>query len=83
MNNVLTLSRKVKAITESPSERTIVNTFFFCASFPAPVRDPPTMTGSNGKIHGASTVSTPAINDTRRRNILFYVCYEVSKCWTS
>ena len=37
-----------------------------------PEADDPMTTGNSGRMHGAKTVSTPAINAIARKVILFY-----------
>ena len=68
MNTLLTFRSNVKMITESPSEIEIVYARLRPLPSPDPsVMEPPTMTGKSGKTHGASAVSTPAINEMRKR----------------
>jgi hypothetical protein len=56
-----TLSRNVNAITESPKDPT--TTYGVHRLFPAALV--PMTTGSTGKMHGASTVRSPATNEIR------------------
>ena len=56
MRAVETLSRRVKATTESPSEAVTTSARVRAVE----ATEPPTTTGRTGRTHGASVVSTPA-----------------------
>ena len=80
MKSVLALRSKVKAMTETPSETMIVRAFLlFHLDSPPDDSEPPTITGSKGRMHGASTVRTPAINEIARSNILLHFSHEVGE----
>jgi hypothetical protein len=73
IKRVLALRRSVKTITDIPRERMIVKAFFLLNLVVPPSESvPPTITGKSGRMQGASTVRTPAINEIRRSNILIY-----------
>ena len=69
MNSVDTLRRSVKRIIDSESE--IVTMSARLSDTPPPLlsSEPPTITGSSGRMHGARMVSTPAINAMSNRGI--------------
>ena len=58
MNAVDTFSRNVKRIIDTPSEATTI----YGVALLRPEADDPITTGSNGRMQGAKTVSTPAKN---------------------
>lgn len=60
-----TFNKKVKRMMDTPSEATIM----YGVALLRPEADEPTTTGSNGKMHGAKTVSTPAMNEISRNVI--------------
>jgi hypothetical protein len=66
MKAVLHLSMSVKSTMEIISEPMI--TYDFRLFDPSEI-DPPIITGKSGSTHGASTVSTPAINESKRNVI--------------
>jgi len=70
INNELALSRSVKRITDTPSDPTTTKSLFLLGFSPA--TECPIITGRRGKMHGARTVSIPAINEIKRSNMLFY-----------
>ena len=61
-NAVETLSMKVNAMTESAKDPTTT----YGVHLLRPAADEPMTTGSNGKMHGAKTVKSPAMNATTR-----------------
>jgi hypothetical protein len=78
IKRVLTFKSKVKIITDTPRDKMIVKAFFlFNVPIPPFESEPPIITGRSGKIHGASTVRTPAINEMKSKSIvlvnLFYI----------
>ena len=66
MNAVETFSTNVKRMIDNPSEATTI----YGVALLRPVADEPITTGSKGRIHGAKTVSTPAINAIAKNVIL-------------
>jgi len=71
-SSVVALRRSVNKIIETTklviiTSGCLSDTFFwlFCCNAP-----PPITTGSNGKIHGAKTVNTPATNETIYSSII-------------
>lgn len=68
INAVEALRRYVKKIMDKAKEPTTT----YGVTLLLPEADEPTTTGKSGKMHGASTVSTPAINETARKVMLFY-----------
>jgi hypothetical protein len=70
INKELTLSSRVKSMTEIPSDATTTKSLLLDGI--VSVMECPIITGRRGRIHGASTVSIPAINEIRRSNTLFY-----------
>jgi hypothetical protein len=74
INNVLAFNNNVNNITDTPRDMMIVNAFFLLkpVSRVSEESDPPIITGRSGKIHGASTVSIPAIKEIIKSIILFY-----------
>ena len=66
MSAVDTLSRNVKRIIEAPSEATTI----YGVALLRPDAEDPITTGNSGRMHGAKTVSTPAINAIARNVIL-------------
>jgi hypothetical protein len=69
MNAVLHFHIKVNTTIEIISEPIIK--YDLCLSLPSTIALP-TITGKSGKIHGASIVSTPAMNEVKRSIMLFY-----------
>jgi hypothetical protein len=67
MNAVDILSKKVKTIIEIAKD----DTTMYGVALLLPEADDPMTTGRSGKIHGANTVSTPAINAIARNVMLF------------
>jgi len=65
MNAVDALRRYVNAIIESASDPTTT----YGVEALRPAADEPTTTGRSGRMQGASTVSTPAINEMIRNVI--------------
>lgn len=70
MKAVVTLSNKVKIKTEKPSDKTIVKARL---ALVPPAIEPPTITGNNGKIQGAKTVSMPAKKEINKNPIIFII----------
>jgi hypothetical protein len=68
MNAVDILSKKVKTIIESAKD----DTTMYGVALLLPDADDPMTTGNSGRMHGAKTVSTPAIKAIARKVILFY-----------
>ena len=66
MKAVLTLRRKVNIIIDAPK---LAITMYGVALL-RPVAPAPITTGSNGKMHGAETVSIPAKNEITKNVIL-------------
>src|SRR3989344_3352806 len=65
-------------------ERASEPTTTYGVSGPLPDAEDPTIIGSTGKIHGASTVKIPARNDMARNTIvLFHLCDKRRKCRNS
>jgi len=64
------LRSSVNNMTEIPSDATTTKSLLLLGV--VSVMECPIITGRRGRIHGASTVSIPAINEIRRSNILFY-----------
>lgn len=66
---VLTFKMSVNKTIEIPSEIAIVSAFFLFvfSDSPPPAIELPTIRGSRGKVHGASIVSTPAMNDSKNK----------------
>lgn len=62
MKAVLTLSRKVKMIIDTPK----LTITMYGVALLRPLAPAPITTGNNGKIHGAKTVSMPAKNEITR-----------------
>ena len=77
INKELALRRRVKSITEIPSDATTTNNLLLLGV--VSVIECPTITGRSGKMHGASIVSTPLTNEMRRSNMLFYFCDKCRK----
>jgi hypothetical protein len=69
INAVLHFNIRVNKTIEKISEP--IMTYDLRLSFPSTI-ELPTITGRSGKIHGASIVSIPAINEVSSRIILFY-----------
>lgn len=63
MKRVEALSKYVKRIIETPSDATTI----YGVALLLPEADEPITTGNNGRIQGANTVSTPAINEMTRK----------------
>jgi hypothetical protein len=63
MSAVLALRIRVKSITDIPNEAVMMRAFLILRS---PESEPPTITGSNEMVQGASTVSTPASNESKK-----------------
>src|SRR3989344_5737192 len=72
MSTELTFKRRVKRTTDMPSDSDMTKAR---RRFTPSVIEPPTMTGKSGRTQGASTVSTPAMNEIRRRTIFVIVAY--------
>ena len=81
INNELALRRSVNSMMEIPSDRTTTKSLLLFGV--VSVIECPTITGRSGKIHGASIVKTPAINDMNSSNMLFYFGYKRRKSWAS
>jgi len=66
---VLTFNIKVKSTIDTPREIAIVRAFFLfvVADSPPPAIELPTMRGSNGSVHGARIVRTPAMNERKNK----------------
>ncbi len=70
---VLTFKRRVKRMTETPSE--VVTTTTLLKLVP-PDNEPPTITGNKEIVQGASTVSIPANNEIKNNIIvLSSICF--------
>jgi hypothetical protein len=67
IKNVLTLRSSVKIIIEKAKEKVTTRTFLLLG---IPDTELPIITGSNGNVQGASTVKTPAINETTKSIIV-------------
>ena len=67
MSNVVALSSTVNSISEAAKDSAIRNGRRL--SLVSPEIEPPIITGSNGRTHGASTVRMPAMNAPISRNI--------------
>ena len=74
MKTVLTLSSKVKTMTETPSASVTVSARLLLT--PVPATEPPTITGNSGNMHGAKTVSTPAAKDINK-SVMGMDCYRL------
>lgn len=59
-------NKNVKRIIDAPSEATTI----YGVALLRPDADDPITTGNSGRIHGAKTVSTPAINAIAKKVIL-------------
>ena len=70
INNEVALRRRVNNMTEIPSDATTTKSLLLFGV--VSVIECPIITGRSGRIHGASIVKTPAINEIRRNNMLFY-----------
>ena len=68
MSAVDTFRRKVNRIIETPKDATTM----YGVHRLLPDAEEPITTGKRGRMHGASTVSTPAINETMRNAMLLY-----------
>jgi hypothetical protein len=64
---VVAFKRRVKIIRETASETAII--IGRRLSLVLPLTDPPIIIGSNGRTHGAKTVSMPAIKAPMSKNI--------------
>lgn len=64
-------SRNVKRIIDAPSEATTI----YGVALLRPDADEPITTGNSGRMHGANTVRTPAINAIAKKVMLLYVLY--------
>ena len=76
-NAVLTLSINVNAMTETPRDAMTTSARRILFS---PDNDPPTITGNNEIVHGASTVSTPASNESKNSIICSAVYTPTAVC---
>jgi hypothetical protein len=65
MSAVENFRRYVNRMIESESEPTTM----YGVAFERPVAEEPTTTGRSGRMHGASTVRTPEINEIARNAI--------------
>jgi len=74
MKRVLAFSSIVKRITDKPRDKITVKAFFLLT--PPSTREPPTTIGKSGKIHGAKTVSSPAMKEINRNNMLRNLSYD-------
>ena len=81
MSRELAFNKRVNAITDIPNDKTTMNRRRLLVV--VSVSDRPTITGSSGRMHGASTVNIPAINEITRSNMLFYLCNQFCKGWTT
>ena len=70
MSSELAFRSNVKSITDIASEATTTKSLLLLGV--VSVIECPTITGSKGRMHGASIVRTPLTNDIRRSNMLFY-----------
>ena len=66
MKAVEILSRKVKTIIDTAKDATTI----YGVALLRPYADDPITTGRSGRIHGASTVRTPAINAIAKKVML-------------
>ncbi len=66
INKLLTFSISVKAMIEIPRDRITTNTRLLLKV--VSVIDLPTITGKSGKMHGARTVSTPAVKEINKKD---------------
>ena len=57
-------------MTEMPSDAAIVSARFLEPLSPEAVIEPPTMTARSGSTHGAIAVRTPAMNETKSKNMV-------------
>ena len=66
---VLTFNMNVKSTIDTPREIAIVRAFFLfvVVDSPPPAIELPTISGSNGSVHGARIVRTPAMNERRSK----------------
>jgi hypothetical protein len=64
INKVLAFKRKVKRMIDAPRESITINNLLLFTEVSE--RECPTITGKRGKMHGASTVNTPATKDIIR-----------------
>lgn len=71
-NKELALRISVNSTIEIPSDATTTKSLLLLGL--VSVIECPTITGSNGRMHGASTVNTPATNEISSNNMLFYFC---------
>lgn len=81
MSSVDAFKRSVNAMTETESEAT--TTSARRERMRAPVSDAPTIMGSNGKMHGASTVAIPASTDTPKKIMLDNFKHNAGQGWAS
>ena len=79
MSAVENLRRYVKRIIESARDPTTI----YGVHLLLPVVEVPMTTGRSGKIHGARTVRTPAMNEMARSVMLFYFQNEFCKSGAS
>ena len=61
INIVLTFNKNVNTKTETPKETITIHAFLLLNT--PEEREPPTITGRRGKIHGVSAVISPAKNE--------------------
>lgn len=72
----LAFNSKVNTITDTPSESITVNIFFILTLLSLVSSDLPIIIGKSGSMHGASTVSIPAIKQIIKKSIfLFWESY--------
>ena len=74
INNELALRRSVKSTIEIASDPTTTKSLLLLGVVSE--IECPMITGRSGKMHGASIVRTPAINEINKNNMLFYFNYE-------
>ena len=73
IKTVLAFRSNVNTKTDMPSDPIIVKAFLLLKTPSPPFEsEPPTITGKSGSMHGARTVSTPAINEIISRNIYYF-----------
>lgn len=68
INAVEALRMYVNRIMEIPSDATTM----YGVALLLPDADDPITTGKSGRMHGANTVSTPAINEIARNVMMFF-----------
>jgi hypothetical protein len=71
ISNVVALSNSVKIIKDTANDVAIISGRFLSLTFP--VTEPPIIIGKSGNTHGAKTVSMPAINAPKNKNMVYLI----------